>query len=346
MPGARLDQARSLRRRFPRLGFGSQFPFAPLRVIIALMRALVTGGAGFIGSHIAQRLVDRGDEVVILDNLFTGSRRNLEAVGPGVRFVEGDVRDLATVESCAAGCDVLFHEAAIVSVPFSVEHPQESHDVNIQGTLNVLQAARAAKVKRVVFASSAAIYGEEPELPKHEGMLPAPISPYGVEKLTSEHYLATWSKLFGVQTVALRYFNVFGPRQDPRSPYSGVISIFVDRILGGKPITFFGDGSQTRDFVFVANVVDANILAATRDGVSGRAYNVACGRGTTLLELSSLLERAAERPVERLFAEPRTGDIKVSIADISRATRELGYTPAVDVETGLRRLVQHVRSTT
>jgi UDP-glucose 4-epimerase len=315
------------------------------------MRALVTGGAGFIGSHIAHRLVETGHEVVVLDNLFTGSRANLAAIGDAlgdvirsqVRFVEGDVRHLATVEACAAGCEVIFHEAAIVSVPFSVERPQESHDVNIQGTLNVLQAARKAGTRRVVFASSAAIYGEEPTLPKVEAMRPEPISPYGVEKIAGEHYLATWSKLFDLETVALRYFNVFGPRQDPRSPYSGVISIFVDRILGGRPVTFFGDGSQCRDFVYVDNVVDANILAATREGVSGRAYNVACGRRTTLIELASLIERAAERTVERAFAESRAGDIKKSLADIARARAELGYAPVVDVDEGLKRLVRYVR---
>ena len=312
------------------------------------MRALVTGGAGFIGSHIAQRLLDSGYEVVVLDNFFTGSRANLAAIGKDVRLVEGDVRNLATVEECATGCDVIFHEAAIVSVPFSVERPQESHDVNIQGTLNVLQAARKAGTRRVVYASSAAIYGEEPTLPKTEAMRPEPMSPYGVEKIAGEHYLATWSKLFGVETVALRYFNVFGPRQDPKSPYSGVISIFVDRILEDRqprrPVTFFGDGSQCRDFVYVANVVDANILASTREGASGRAYNVACGKRTTLLELVSLIERAAGRTVERTFADPRAGDIKDSVADITRARTELGYTPAIEVEEGLKRLVDHIRA--
>jgi UDP-glucose 4-epimerase len=305
------------------------------------MRALVTGGAGFIGSHIAQRLVETGHEVVVLDNFFTGSRANLAAIDR-VRVFEGDVRHLAAVEECATGCEVIFHEAAIVSVPLSVERPQESHDVNIQGTLNVLQAARKAGARRVVFASSAAIYGEEPTLPKTEAMRPEPMSPYGVEKITGEHYLATWSKLFALETVALRYFNVFGPRQDPRSPYSGVISVFVDRILGGRPITFLGDGLQCRDFVYVDNVVDANILAATRGGVSGRAYNVGCGRRTTLVELAALIEHAAGRCVERSFAEPRAGDIKDSVADIARARAELGYTPVVDVEDGVKRLVRDV----
>jgi UDP-glucose 4-epimerase len=308
------------------------------------MRALVTGGGGFIGSHIAERLVQGGYEVVVLDNFFSGSRSNLSAIADRIRLVEGDVRDLSTVEECTSGCQVVFHEAAIVSVPYSVEHPQESHDVNIQGTLNVLEAARRARTRRVVFASSAAIYGEEPTLPKIETMRPEPISPYGVEKITGEHYLATWSKLFQVETVALRYFNVFGPRQDPRSAYSGVISIFVDRIISGRPITFFGDGSQCRDFVFVDNVVDANILAATRDGASGRVYNVACGKRTTLVELAYLIEHATERRVQQSFAEPRAGDIKESVADIARARTELGYAPRVDVQEGLSRLVRYVRA--
>jgi UDP-glucose 4-epimerase len=306
------------------------------------MRALVTGGAGFIGSHLADRLRKDGHEVVILDNLFTGKREN---VPDGARLVEGDVRDPTAVEGAAAGCEVIFHEAAIVSVPFSIERPQESHDVNIQGTLNVLQAARRVGVRRVVFASSAAVYGEEPTLPKREAMRPEPISPYAVEKLTGEHYLATFSRLFGVETVALRYFNVFGPRQDPRSPYSGVISIFVDRILAGQDLTFFGDGGQCRDFVYVGNVVDANLLAATRDArdVSGRVFNVACGARTTLLELAALIERAAGRAVGRAFAQPRAGDIKDSLADIALAREQLGYAPAVAIEEGLRRLVDHVR---
>lgn len=308
------------------------------------MRVLVTGGAGFIGSHIAHRLLGDGHEVVVLDNFSTGRRENIAAIeARGLEVVEGDVRDEKTVRECTQGCSLVYHEAAVVSVPYTVEHPQESHDVNIQGTLNVLQAARAAKVNRVVFASSAAIYGEEPTLPKVETMKPEPISPYGVEKITGEHYLATWAKLFGLETVALRYFNVFGPRQDPSSPYSGVISIFVDRILAGRGLTFFGDGKQIRDFVYVSNVVDANILAGTKPGVSGRAYNVACGKKTTLLELATLIERAAAKTVERSFADPRAGDIKESVADIERARKDLSYAPAVDVEEGIRHLVEHVR---
>jgi len=307
------------------------------------MRALVTGGAGFIGSHIATHLVAGGHDVVVLDNLSTGKRENLAEIERSVRFVLGDVRDAAKVAEVAAGCEVIFHEAAIVSVPRTVENPEESHDVNIEGTLNVLQAARKAGARRVVLASSAAVYGEEPTLPKVESMRVEPISPYGVEKATGELYLATWAKLYGVETVALRYFNVFGPRQDPRSPYSGVISIFVDRILAGQPITFFGDGRQTRDFVFVADVVQANLLAATKSGVSGKVFNVARGERTTLLDLASAIERVVGRTVERRFADARAGDIRESVADVGRARAELGYAPAVGVEEGLAQLIAYAR---
>jgi UDP-glucose 4-epimerase len=306
-----------------------------------MTRALVTGGAGFIGSHITDRLLAQGHDVRILDNFTTGKRENLSHVAGQVEIVEGDVRDAEAVERAAAGCELVFHEAAIVSVPYSVEHPRETHDVNIMGTLNVLLAAKSQGVRRVVFASSAAIYGDEPTLPKTEAMLPAPISPYGVEKLTSEHYLRTFTRLYGVETVALRYFNVFGPRQDPSSPYSGVISVFVTRILGGKGIAIFGDGKQTRDFVYVGNVAQANVLAATAKDAPGRVYNVACGKETTLLELAEHLARAAgQRPSIELLA-PRAGDIKSSLADISLAKADLGYAPEVGLEEGLGRLLEH-----
>ncbi len=307
------------------------------------MNALVTGGAGFIGSHIATRLVSEGHRVVVLDNFTTGKRENLAHIAKDVRIIEGDIRDAAKVAEAATGATHVFHQAAIVSVPYSVEHPEESNDVNVRGTINVLQAARKAGARRIVFASSAAIYGEEPTLPKVETMLPEPVSPYGVEKMVGEHYLATWSKLFGLESVALRYFNVFGPRQDPKSPYSGVISIFVDRILAGKPVMFFGDGGQTRDFVYVGNVVDANILAATREGVSGKRFNIGCGKTTTLLELAAMIGRVANKPVEKTFADPRPGDIRDSVAEIARARAELGYEPKVGVEEGLRHLVDYAR---
>ncbi|MCC7535446.1 MAG: SDR family oxidoreductase, partial [Deltaproteobacteria bacterium] len=300
------------------------------------MKAMVTGGAGFIGSHIAERLVADGHAVRIYDNFTSGKRENLAHLEGRVEVVEADVRDAPQLDYCCRDCDVVFHEAAIVSVPYSVEHPQETHDVNIQGTFNVLEAAKRRGVKRVVFACSAAVYGDDPEMPKRESMRPAPMSPYGIEKLTGEHYLAVWSRLFGLETVSLRYFNVFGERQDPSSAYSGVISIFVDRALRGAPVTIFGDGGQYRDFVYVGNVVDANIRAATTPGIAGRTYNVGCGVKTTLLELLDTIERIVGSKVERKLADPRAGDIRESLADIARIRAELGYEPTVGVEEGLR----------
>ena len=242
------------------------------------------------------------------------------------------------------GCDVVFHQAAIVSVPYSVEHPQETHDVNLQGTMNVLFAAKKLGVKRIVFAGSAAVYGEEPELPKRESMRESPISPYGVEKLGSELYLRTYQKLHGIESVTLRYFNVFGPRQDPRSPYSGVISILVDRALRNETPHLYGDGNQSRDFVFVADVARANLLAATVPGVGGRVYNVGGGRKTTLNELLGMLGRVVGRTITPIHDPPRAGDIRDSLADISRARAELGYEPKVTVEEGLTELVKYVQS--
>jgi len=306
------------------------------------MKALVTGGAGFIGSHLVERLLREGHEVRVVDDFSTGKEANLEPLrgaGKAVEVIRADIRNGWEMRTLAVGCEVIFHEAAIVSVPYSVENPQETHDVNLQGTLNVLEAARQAKVRRLVFASSAAVYGDAPGLPKHEGMLPTPISPYGLEKLTSEHYLAIFARLYGVETVSLRYFNVFGPRQDPSSAYSGVISIFSDRARRGEPVTIFGDGSAYRDFVYVSDVVDANLLAAGTPGISGRAFNVARGERTTLGELAGMIGRAAGRDLSVTHAAPRAGDIAESLADITRARDELGYSPKVPVEEGIVRLM-------
>jgi len=305
----------------------------------APVRALVTGGAGFIGSHLVTRLLHEGYSVRVLDDLSTGKRDNLAHVASDVDLVVGDVRNSALVDEVASGCEVIFHEAAIVSVPASIDDPQKSHDVNIQGTLNVLVAARKRNTRRVVFACSAAIYGEDPALPKHEMMHRSPISPYGIEKMAGEQYLLAWPRLYGVEGVSLRYFNVFGPRQDPRSPYSGVISIFADRTLAGREVTIYGDGQQTRDFVFVDDVVQANILAATKPLASGRAYNVARGERTTLLELLGMVANIVGREVVPEHAPPRSGDIRHSFADITRARTELGYEPSVPVEEGLRRMI-------
>ena len=307
------------------------------------MKALVTGGAGFIGSHIAQRLVQEGYQAVILDNLSTGRLENLESFADKVDFVEGDVRDAALLRKLCQGCELVFHQAAVVSVPYSVEHPQESHDVYIQGTLNALLAARDAGAKRLVFASSAAIYGEDPALPKREQMLPEPISPYAVEKIAGEHYLSAFNQLYGLQTVALRYFNVFGPRQDPSSPYSGVISIFVDRLLRQEDPTIFGDGEQYRDFVFVQDVVQANMLAATHDDAPGKVFNVGRGERTSLNQLVEILSRLAGYQASPTHGEPRAGDIRESLADIARIRQTLGYAPEVEVEQGLAALVEYAR---
>ena len=303
---------------------------------------LVTGVAGFIGSSIARALLAKGCDVRGVDDFSTGKRENLAGMD-AMEFLHGDLTDAEVSARACAGVSCVFHEAAIPSVPRSVLDPIGCNHANVTGTLQLLNEARKAGVQRVVYAGSSSAYGNAPTLPKREDMIPRPLSPYAVSKLAGEYYMQAFASVYGMETVTIRYFNVFGPRQDPGSPYSGVISIFVDRILGGRPISFFGDGSQCRDFVYVDNVVDANILAATREGVSGRAYNVACGRRTTLVELASLIERAAERTVERDFAEPRAGDIKESVADIARARAELGYAPVVDVEEGLRRLVRYVR---
>jgi nucleoside-diphosphate-sugar epimerase len=308
------------------------------------MKALVTGGAGFIGSHIAERLVSDGHEVAVLDNFSSGKRHNLKGFEGDIEVLEGDIRDAGRVREAVEGRDLVFHEAAIVSVPYSVEHPLETHDVNILGTLRLLQAAREAGVRRVVFASSAAIYGDEATLPKLETMLPTPIAPYGVEKVTAEHYLHTYGAIYGVETVALRYFNVFGPRQDPSSPYSGVISIFVNRALDGRTLTVYGDGQASRDFVFVGDVVEANLAAATRDGVSGEVFNVARGAKTTLTELIEVLGRIVRRKLDIAHAPPRVGDIVESWANVDKAGSRLGFQARVSVEEGLRKLVDHVRA--
>jgi nucleoside-diphosphate-sugar epimerase len=309
------------------------------------MKALITGGAGFIGSHIAERLARSGHSVAVLDNFSSGKRGNFDDFESQVEVFEGDIRDPKRLAEAARGRDIVFHEAAIVSVPYSVEHPLETHDVNVLGTLQVLEAARRAKVRRVVFASSAAVYGDEPVLPKVETMPPRPITPYGVEKITAEHYLRTFSAIYGLETVALRYFNVFGPRQDPTSPYSGVISVFVDRALRGEALTIFGDGKASRDFVYVADVVDANIAAAMgpREDVSGEVFNVARGRKTTLDELAGALGRIVDRELSVIYAAPRLGDIAHSLADVTKAERGLGVRAKVGVEEGLRELVRYAR---
>ncbi len=322
------------------------------------MKYLVTGGAGFIGSHIVDALVDAGHDVVVLDDLSSGHRENLAGIIDRIGFIEGDVRDAETCLKAAEGCDGIFHEAALVSVPDSINRPRDNHEINITGTLNVLEAARVNGVKRVVFASSAAIYGDNPELPKREDMLPEPKSPYALAKLAGEYYLKIYAECFGIDTVALRYFNVFGPRQDPSSMYSGVISIFSERIAKGLPIAIYGDGQQTRDFVNVADIVQANLLAMTTSSLRSNqesphqpptsndqqiggnfvALNVATGTSTSLLSLLESLEVLVGQTAERKFLPVRDGDIQHSLADISKVRNGLGYTPGVELKEGLGQL--------
>jgi len=309
------------------------------------MRVLVTGGAGFIGSHLVDALVARGDDVVVLDDLSTGRRENLAAAGPRARLVVGSVTDSEAVRAAVAGCALVYHQAAVASVQRTVEAPVDTQRVNLGGTLNVLEAARAEGVRRVVFAGSAAVYGDSDALPLVESAQPRPMSPYALEKLASEQYVAVWASLYGLETVTLRYFNVFGPRQDPSSPYSGVISIFVDRLLIGRAPTIFGDGEQTRDFVFVEDVVHANLLAGLAPGASGQAFNVARGESITLRAVYDALAKATGMRLAPHYAPARPGDIRHSLANIERARSVLGYAPQVAVEEGLERLVAATRPT-
>ena len=305
------------------------------------MNVLITGGAGFIGSHIAEALVADGHRVRIFDNLSSGHLSNLDHLKDRVEFVRGDVRDRAALGAAMPGMTHCFHEAALVSVFESVEKPFDNHDINMSGTLNVLQAARDAGVQRVVFASSAAVYGNDPELPKRETMRPQPASPYAAGKITGEYYLSIFAQLYGVQTVSLRYFNVFGPRQDPKSMYSGVISKFTDDVKAGRAPTIFGDGQQTRDFVFVKDIVQANLKAMFGEKVgAGEACNVATGQTASLLDMVRVLGELTGRTITPNFKDARKGDIQHSSADISKARQLLGYEPKFTLKTGLQALLQ------
>ena len=304
---------------------------------------LVTGGAGFIGSNIVTELVARGEQVRVLDDLSSGYRANLEPLGDRVELFVGDLGDRTLLDRVVQGCDYVLHLAAIPSVVRSVEEPERTHDVNLNGTLRLFEAARAAGVRRVVFAGSSAVYGDSEVLPKVETMSPAPLSPYALHKLGGEYYGRLYTELYGLEVVTLRYFNVFGARQDPRSEYSAVVPIFVTRALAGRAPTIFGDGSQTRDFCHVANVVEASLLARTAQGAAGNTYNVACGLRTSLLDLMAAVNAAVGTSLEPVFEAPRAGDVAHSVADISAARRDLGYTASVDFAEGLRRTVAWYR---
>lgn len=305
---------------------------------------LVTGGAGFIGSHIAEALAARGDEVRVFDALTTGKASNLADFQHRVTLIQGDICDAKALGEAMQGVDCVFHQAAIASVPYSVEKPLEVHAACVTGTLNVLHLARQNGVRRVVYAASSAAYGDRPASSKRESDLPQPLSPYAAAKLAAELYCEAFYHTYGLETVALRYFNIFGPRQDPHGPYSAVIPLFVTRLLAGDRPVIYGDGLQSRDFCYVANVVHANLLASTAPQAVGRVINIANGRSTSLVELISLLNEILGTDVSPVHEPPRIGDVRDSMADITLARQLLGYDPLVGMEEGLRRSVDYYRS--
>ena len=304
---------------------------------------LVTGGAGFIGSHLTEELVGRGHRVRIVDSLITGKRRNVEHV-PGVEFLEGDLAVAAVAERAVQGVEYILHQAAIPSVPRSISDPVTSHRANVDASLNLLVAARDAGVRRLVYAGSSSAYGNTPTLPKREDMAPSPLSPYALQKLVVEQYCQMFTALYGFETVTIRYFHVFGPRQDPGSPYSGVISLFSTALLEGRQPIVYGDGEQTRDFTYVSNVVDGVLRASEASGVAGDVKNVATGGRISLNELVRTMNGIVGSHLQPLYQEPRAGDVHDSQADISKAKRLLGYAPTVPLEEGLRRTLEWCRA--
>lgn len=306
------------------------------------MKCLVTGGAGFIGSHLVHALHDAGNEVTILDNFYTGRMDNLESLP--VRIINGDVRSSSDLQAAIEGMEYVFHLAAIASVARSIKDPLSTHTVNVTGTLQLLQAARKAGVKRVVYASSSSVYGNNPALPKNENQTPAPASPYAVSKLAGEHYCQVFHQTVGLETACVRFFNVFGPRQDPESEYAAVIPRFTDAILNGHPPVIYGDGKQSRDFTYVGNAVEAVILAAQVQAAAGQVFNVACGERRSLLELIEILEDLLADQVVPQFEPPRAGDVRHSLASISLAGRVLGYVPRVDFKEGMKQTTDWYRA--
>jgi UDP-N-acetylglucosamine/UDP-N-acetyl-alpha-D-glucosaminouronate 4-epimerase len=304
---------------------------------------LVTGGAGFIGSHLSEELVRRGHRVRVADSLITGKRSNLDHIA-GVEFIEGDLADLDFARRAAEGCEYVLHQAAIPSVPRSVKDPITSNRANVDATVNMLVAARDAGARRLVFAASSSAYGDTPTLPKHEGMPTNPLSPYALQKVVGEQYLQMFTRLYGLETVSIRYFNVFGPRQDPSSPYSGVISVFATALLENRAPTIYGDGEQTRDFTYVANVVDGVLRACEAPQASGEIINVATGGRISLNKLFYAMREVVGGNLELTYAEPRQGDVRDSQADISKAKALLGYEPVVSFEDGLARTIAWYRA--
>lgn len=303
---------------------------------------LVTGGAGFIGSNLVRALLERGDRVRVMDNFSTGRRENLAEVLADIEIVEGELRSYERVHAATEDVEIVYHQGALPSVPRSVQDPLTTNAVNVEGTLNVLLAARDSGVRRVIFASSSSVYGNGRDLPRRESQPASPMSPYAVSKLAAETYCTSFSHVYGDQldTVSLRYFNVFGPRQDPTSQYAAVVPRFISAIAEGRPITIYSDGEQSRDFTFVANVVAANLLAAEAEGVSGSFFNVATGRKLSVNDLAEVIGRTVGLPVEAEYVPARPGDVRDSWADVSEANRLLGYEPRVPLEEGLSRTIE------
>lgn len=308
-----------------------------------MARYLVTGGAGFIGSNLADALVKRGEQVVVLDNLATGYEKNIAHLRNDLTFIKGDVRDAGTVREALAGVDYVLHEAALASVPRSIEDPVLVSDVNVRGTLVMLDEARRAGVKRFVYAASSSAYGDTETLPKVESMAPKPLSPYAASKLMGEYYCAVYAHVYGMSTLSLRYFNIFGPRQDPKSQYAAVIPIFISNLMAGTPPSIFGDGEQSRDFTYIENVVEANILASRCERARGETVNIACGAHYTLNDLFRQMQSMIGSSIAPLYAEPRAGDVKHSHADISAAEKLIGYTVRVPFAEGLQRTIAWYR---
>lgn len=308
-----------------------------------MAQTLVTGGAGFIGSHIVRALLKKGDRVRVFDDLSTGYRKNLQEVQADIELVEADIRNLDALQSATRGVEVVYHLAAQGSVPKSVAYPQQANDINVNGSLNVLIAARDNGVRRVVYSASSAAYGETPVLPKVETMAPAPLSPYAVSKLAAEQYCFAFANCYGLSTMSLRYFNVFGPRQDPNSQYAAAIPAFVTRMVQGKPAVIFGDGEQSRDFCYVENVVEANLLAGSRDGLKGEVANIACGERTTLNEIIRTINQHLGTNLPPEYQPARAGDVRHSLADIGAAQRLIGYKPKVMFAEGLKRSIAWYR---